>query len=784
MKETELLACAAAALDTLIGLNSGVVHAATAKFSLTTGSAPTQVISVCPVGCAYSDPHTAIRSVAGDYSKYYIFQIAPGVYNGAIGIADFNGEIDGTGASRGDTVIEATGARPQAILRIGSMITPYPGSHFKVSNITINGTLATGAKQSRCVQVQSAGVIQFNNVEIDDCQMGILGQDWTPTDGHGVIIVSGSGFKRNGSNNGPSHPIYVGFGTLCVGQCNLTVNGTTYVGVGNEFWDVNYGYGTKSRAKKTIVSHNVYNMGTVLADSGAVHIAEGGSALIADNVMNFGTLTGTNAQPPQAILLGGILGQFVPWNIQIQGNKINLNGVTKPFTPISSLLSETGVNVSSNVFPAANALGKADILAGPGTIGTGNIYGDGASVTPRVQNTSINGSPVLADYRGTSTPQSVTITTAKGGQTVWGGGGLLTVSMAGKSNGAYVIGGPGGVNFSQVQTSNPAWVWTDPASVQNTISLTRGFQTLDYGKNDTITVGGAAPGGNGNPINVLAGATTVNIDTSQATQNPNTMVKVMGASATINDAFYNSANVDVSVDAWPGSTVRFRGTGVRPTFGATNSTIDVDTTLTPASGASMRFVHTIEGGGITSGPLVVANGGTVKAMSGWGLTSYNSSLIPPVIRLKESTSVPYTFNAVGGGTLYAGIDQVSLTGNGLALGPAPLPVVWHIEGSAAGSSINALFSPQSIFLDGPGTALIKRANKSTQPTQLEMDVNGSGSVEVTAPWRNIDACVLNGVSITSQGAVGSNYVIHVSSGGTAQFDRMKAVSCSVKPVRG
>jgi hypothetical protein len=149
----------------------------------------------------------------------------------------------------------------------------------------------------------------------------------------------------------------------------------------------------------------------------------------------------------------------------------------------------------------------------------------------------------------------------------------------------------------------------------------------------------------------------------------------------------------------------------------------------------------------------------------------------PTITLAATTGETYFIEAVGGGTIFAGNNKVEVGGNRRARGPAPRPIAYHVQSSEAGSAVRAVFSPISVYLDGPGRVNVDRADRSPQPTRVEVDANGSGFVEITNPWRNgIDVAVLNGVTIASQGRVGANYVVGFTNGGSVQFDNTAAVS--------
>jgi hypothetical protein len=129
--------------------------------------------------------------------------------------------------------------------------------------------------------------------------------------------------------------------------------------------------------------------------------------------------------------------------------------------------------------------------------------------------------------------------------------------------------------------------------------------------------------------------------------------------------------------------------------------------------------------------------------------------------------------------VYAGDNAVDLDGSFRHLGPPPHPVTYHVQSSAAGSVVNSGFGALNLYMDGPGTLKAGRAKNSTQPIYLEIEPKGSGSVEIANPWRRtLDVCYLNGATIASQGAVGRDYVLHLTNAGTVQFDEVGSVNCS------
>jgi len=753
-----------------VSLNAGLVESADAQV------APATTLTVCHSGGGqFATIHEALRAIAGDYSRPYDVQICPGTYPEAPGRIDFNGTIEGMGRVPDDVLVQDTqAAGTQYYFAVGTESSPYPGETMTVKDFHVDGTVfchngSPSCKAARCFQLQSAGLVQFDNMHITDCQDGILGNTWSPPDGSGIVIISGSKFNNNCSDAGPSHSIYINLGTVDVGG-TITVNGTAIAAQPNTFGECNYGYNVKLRPFLGIVEHNNFVQNFTVASSAAIDDSEGGTLVVRGNTMTFGPQTGQNNQPPQAILLGGILGKNIPASYTIDHNSIVLSGVTKRFVPISSIDNNPDVVVTNNTFPPRSALGPHGILQGQGTIGAGNIYADGSAVSRAVQDSAFDDTTLLADYRGTSWPHNVSVPFPT--KTVWGGNGKLTVSAPGYA----VIGGPGGVDI----TRGALWVWTNPASISNRLALSAGFQTFDYGANDRITVSGRACG-HGNPINVLGGSTTLSF--ASTTQTPACAARVyQGATLTAHDSGATGSNSGNSYLAYKGSSLHVDGTAGHDNVDETDASVVVNgLTIVPSgTAAPQAFTFSIRGGWINSGPKVVASGGKIRAVDGWQFVTYDAGPTDiPTITLNGTTGAHYTIKAAGGAVVYAGDNKVDIGGSGRGRGPAPEPVTYLVQSSASGSVVDSGFGRLNVYLDGSGTVKVSRANRSAQPIYLEIDSNSSGSVEISNPWRRtVDVCHLNGATIARQGALGSNYVVRLTNGGTVQFDRTSSVRCS------
>lgn len=795
----------------LIELNSGYVEAQT-PVVVTAGTG-------CPGGCTYPDPNSAFAALDGDYSKIYDVQIQPGVYErGGFHKLSFNGTVEGMGTIASNitlgngTVVSSTApgvifeclacgsGQPQAEVIVGTETSPYPGDNMVLKNFEINGTITSNStggtvsiKMPRCVQTQGIGNFLVQNMAFLNCQDGIVGDPWTPTDGSGVILISGSVFNNNCSPAGPSHGFYLAYGTLAVGAVSVVMSGTTITGTANTFGECSNGYNNKSRSTVTEIEGNFYYQNFVCASSGAIDIPNGGSILIQNNVMVMGPQTGQDchgsSDASQAILVGGLLGQFVPANWLINNNTITLSGVTKPFHSVSNLQVDPGtILLTNNTLPAN--IPQNIILGGLGTIGTGNVYADSTPVTPVVQNSMIQGNTVLQDYRGTSGPQTLNVTTSS--RSVWGGNGLLTMTMATNVAGLFIASGPGGLNLSVPRGPNVIAVWgaANSTNIINTVFGNTQFYT--QGTNDQINIG-ALPSNPGplcetlNPVVVESGKTTVTFNAHNgATGNPTCKVYVQnGGTVSVVDDVFNAANNDVSIDGWSGATAMISGRSVRATFATTDSVVvENNLSLTAATGPTIIISGTITGGGVNCGPIATAAGGTVTAISGWSCTSFESSAGAPVDVRTDPVSINYVDQFVGGGTLYAGLDKVTVSGSARSLGPPPRPVALHVQNAAAGSTLGSGSGAFSVYLDGPGVAAVGRNATQQQSDYVEIDANGSGSINIQQTWRTgFDTCGLGtGVTVVSSTQSGGNDILKFSTGGTIQFTASTNVTCGTVTV--
>lgn len=707
---------------------------------------PMTVVTVCPIGGRYPTIHDATRAIAGDYSQLYDVQICKGTYNEAPGKLDFNGVIEGMGASQDDVLVQlptAAGAASQYYFAVGTQITPYPGSNLIFRNFHVDGTVpckngTLACKAPRAVQIQSADNVRFENMHFTDNQDDILGNPWTPADGIGTVTVVNSNLEKGCSPNGPSHHIYVNFGVLDVEN--------------NTFGPCAYGYPVKSRSFRTIVNHDIFTLNmanTGVPASGAVDISEGGTATITYNTLAFGPLTGTDGQPAQAFLLGGTLGRNLPASYVLDHNIVALPGVTHAFTVVSNLDQNQAVSITNTVLPAKSALRA--VLQGQGTIGPGNTYADGSAVTEVTQNTEFFSYGLFADYRSTSTPLTVAAPFAN--KTIWAGDAMLTVT----SSGGAVIGGPGGVNIGPGAVQ---FVWTDPASQSNVLHDLTYFQEIStYGQNDTVSVAGPCKVA---PVNVFAGTTTFSHSVIP-TPAPFCQLRVYNGATLVDHTAAGEAD---TLWVYKGGTALIDGPGAYYAGALAES----DAIIQATGLGSPAYTFTIQGGWV---------GGGYRTGS-YNFTGYDAGPDNlPTFTLGATTSEPYVLSLRGGGVVYAGVNKVSIAGNTRSKGPTISQITYHVQSSVVGSAVNGQFGPVKVVLDGSGVVKASRANNSAQPITIDV-AGGSGSVEVAQSWRpTVDACHLNGAAIASQGAVGANYVIHLSTGGTLQFDATKtAPSCS------
>jgi hypothetical protein len=240
----------------------------------------------------------------------------------------------------------------------------------------------------------------------------------------------------------------------------------------------------------------------------------------------------------------------------------------------------------------------------------------------------------------------------------------------------------------------------------------------------------------------------------------------------------HEANARNSFNVYPGGSLRIDGTVEREAVSETNGRVSVSVNVRTGELGPKPFAFSVIDGAVEGDTWLIARAGAVEAINGWRMTTFEDAPSHiPTIRLSATTAETYLIDAIGGGTIFAGNNKVEIGGNGRDRGPAPRPIAYHVQSSQTGSAVRAAFSPLSVYLDGPGRVKVDRANRSAQPTHIEVDANGNGFVEISNQWRNgIDVAVLNGVTIASQGRVGANYVVGFTNGGSVQFDNSAAVS--------
>lgn len=759
----------------LIELNSGRAKA----------QAPT-VITVCGTGGAqYTALNAAANSIADDYSRVYDMQICPGTYTSGMHVA-FNGTVEGMGTTADAVVLQTNCGSCQYYMGLGDIAAPYPGITLTVRNMAINGAVSAGspAKAPRCVQVISGAELMFVNMHLENCQDGILENYLAVPYGGNRFILSGSTFDNNCSGSGPSHGIYINTGTVVVGPPARAVAGIapapglaifaggTVSVQPNTFHECNIGYNVKLRPYYALVDGNNFVQNFTLSSSGAIDIPEGGVSEVIGNTMTFGPQTGQNNNPPQAVLLGGTYGKNLPENLYVSGNTMVLSGVTKPFTPVASLTNNTSLVVVGNTFPLASALGGNGVLEGQGTIGTGNVYADSTPVPTAVQNSFADSTTQQVDYRGVSGPQSAVM--SANDKTVWGGNGVLTVTPStGAAVNDWVIGGPGGLNVTQAD--NPAlFVWTDPASVNNNITLANSWNMFSFGANDQVYLTGKGCGG-GAPINSLAGTVTVNWLAPTTGSNCNnhdySNMVIHGLSTSTNTIGY-------SVNVHPGASLTVDGSIFDVTLSEASGHIAVNNvTIVPTTTAfaAQEFSVTAFGGQLQMGPdLTIANG-VASAINGWWIITYENGPVNEATIVAGGSGSNFIMtgkgNATGGAVIYPGNNKFTTAGGTRSLGPPASPITYHVQASLAGTAIGAAFGAFNVYLDGPGVAAVQRANAQNQSDYVEIDPGGSGTVTIQQPWRAaLDKCGLGG-GVTQTGSIvaGGTTTLSFSTGGKAVF---------------
>lgn len=756
-----------------IALNvGGVAKAQTVVTVSQTGSACT----ANPVN--FTDLHTALTAsnVKDNYATPIDIQMCPGTYTTG-GPIDFNGTLEGMGTTAADVDIVVNSAGAQYYLSVGDELSAYPGVTAEIKNIQLDGTISTGGKASRLVQVIAGGFVRFDNVNFVNGQDGILTAGWSQyaRDGSGVIMVCSSHFTNMGSDAGPSHALYLQFGIDVVGYIGtLTINGQPYTCPPNSFSEVNYGYAAKFRPGGTrgvgYFEGNNASLNFDVSSSGAVQDGEGGTVHIIGNAMTLGPLTGTNNNPSQFLQYGGTLGENEPEAGLIQGNTFITNGVSQHVTIVSSFDDTTNITLAGNTLPLADQIAATGPILGMGSVGAGNVYADGTPVPESVNNTNFYGMQIAADFRGTSDPQSVTVPK---GELAWGGNGVLTATAGGI--GGAVIGGPGGLilNSGTVDT----WAFSDPNSPADTFNITAGtYQIYAHGKDETFNMGSCP--GDTNPLDIFPGVTAT-INTMQPeTGRFGCAVYQMGGTVTLNaDGVSGTNSSGNTAQVWPGATFIETGIDGRPGWIGQDGTIIAQAlTIQGATGVVPQvFSFEIDGGWINANPdLTIATGtGSITAINGMDITSYdNGPSGYPTITLKDTAVEKYTINANGGALIYPGIDEITVGGSARQSGPPDVPISVHVQSAAAGSSVNGGFGALSLYLDGPGTLKANTANTDAQPIYVEVDANGTGSLEVQQWHANDIAASAIGQPL-SQTNVGANEIAVFSNGGTVQFDGVR-----------
>lgn len=265
------------------------------------------------------------------------------------------------GTYTNDTAVLNANVTLKAVGGVVNMVETQPlanGQAIFVVNhgATIQGFSFSGAATAAGSATSGAGVLftggnlVLSNDDFQNNQIGLLA---TPTtNGAGTIDVENSEFANNGVSSSSGHNIYV------KDVASFTFN-NSYA------HDANAAQNIKSRAVATTITNSRIEDGTTGTTSYAIDIANGGQAVIQNNVIEKGSLS----QNP---------------TIVTYGEEANLQAVNS-------------LSVSGNTF--------VDDLTGRTPIGVKNAD---ASITASISNNSIYG---LTPAQITSGPASVTGTT-------------------------------------------------------------------------------------------------------------------------------------------------------------------------------------------------------------------------------------------------------------------------------------------------------------------------------------------------------------------------------------
>ena len=535
----------------------------------------------------------------------------------------------------------------------------------------------------------------------------------------------------------------------------------------NHFGECNLGYNTKARTHtEAIVANNEYVQNFTVVTSAAVQAPQGGTVAVVGNTVTLGPLTGTGAAtPPDAFISGGIEGFNTPATYIYADNTVVASGTTKKLTMVENLQSQAlDLMFQGNTIPPTGSLIAQGIIEGLGTVGAGNVAGT-IAVTPTIENTLFYFFTNLnADYRGTSGPKSATMSTD---QTVWGGNGVLTAQANPPNEGYATIGGPGGLVWNAGTHDGQLWYITDANSPMDSVGVASPINFFLHGANEVLNITNNYNG----QMTIFQGS-SVTMNMLNQTKNPQGFIANMGGVLVYHGAASFGQNSDIAMEMWPGGTINVDGQTGHLGIDYNSATINFNSTIVPSgTGVAVPFNFQVTGGVINASATVTAGSGTLTAINGFALATFDDTPGEiATITLKDSSPQNYFIPAVGGATVYAGVDKVTLSGSGRSLGPPPVPLVYHVQSSAAGSTISSNTAAFSIYLDGHGVVTAGRLNNQNQSDYLEVDPGGSGTVTIQQPWRTIDKCGLGGgVTQTSSIVAGGTTTLGFSTGGKAVF---------------
>jgi hypothetical protein len=278
-------------------------------------------------------------------------------------------------------------------------------ANVTIDNLTFSGAAISDADGGNGAGIRyQGGAMVLNNDGFVGNQEGILAAavDGLPVN---TIAINNSTFDNNGQSSGPN----AGY----THNCYISTGITSFTASGDVFERANAGHELKSRAETNVITGNVFYDGPTGTASYDIDLPNGGADTISGNIIEKGPNSPNNAM----VHFGGEGIPYAGSTLTVTGNQFINDQGNSAIGVLNQTTSQ--VSITGNAF---DNFENATLAVGPYTQ-SGNVDEHGVAIAPTLSNQFAPGVDVL-DFSQDALAHNVTLTATNG---VLGGSGLLSV---------------------------------------------------------------------------------------------------------------------------------------------------------------------------------------------------------------------------------------------------------------------------------------------------------------------------------------------------------------------